>query len=105
MGGETIWRLKIPSSSMDVRELLLQQLEKERFAISWYNSVKKIAEQNRVNADGIIRGALEGGNVLSKDFVNVDEFINMLERHIADEERHVKVAGHAVEILHLLKKK
>ena len=97
MGGKTIWDFKFVSASADIKELLLQQLEKEKWAISWYNSVKKIAEQNKVNAAGIISRA--------KDFVNVDEFINMLERHIADEERHVKVAGHAVEILSLLRKK
>ena len=105
MGGETIWSLKSISPSADVIELILQQLEKEKFAISWYNSVKKIAEQNKVNADGNVRRAMESGNVLPKDFVNVDEFINMLERHIADEERHIKIAGYAVEILRVLRNK
>ncbi len=105
LGGETIWDLKIVSSSVDVKELILQQLEKEKWAISWYNSAKKIAEQNKVNADGIISRGMGSGNVLPKDFVDVDKFINMLERHIADEERHIKVAGYAVKMLSVLKNK
>ncbi len=105
LGGETIWDLKSVSSSVDVKELILQQLEKEKWAISWYNSVKKIAEQNKVNAAGIIGRVMGSGNVLPEDFVNVDEFINMLERHIADEERHIKVGSHAVEVLSALKNK
>ena len=105
LGGETIWDLKIVSSSVDVKELILQQLEKEKWAISWYNSVKKIAEQNKVNAAGIIGMVMGSGNVLPEDFVNVDEFINMLERHIADEERHIKICHHAVEVLSVLKNK
>ena len=105
MGGETIWDFKFVSASADIKELLLQQLEKEKWAISWYNSVKKIAEQNKVNAAGIIGRVMGSGNVLPEDFVNVDEFINMLERHIVDEERHIKVCVHAVETLSMLKNK
>ncbi|MFC1935111.1 hypothetical protein ACFLXZ_02215, partial [Chloroflexota bacterium] len=105
LGGETMWDLKIVSSSADAEELLLLQLEKENWAISWYSAAKKIAEQNKVKAGSVISRVMEGENLLPEDFVNADEFINMLERHIADERRHVEVAGNAERKLSGLKNK
>ncbi len=92
LGGETSWNIGMVSSSADVGELLLQQLENETSAISWYKATKKIAEQNTVEAGGLI-GKLSGTtNVLPADYVNVDELISLLEQHIADEERHIRIA-------------
>ena len=105
LGGETIWDLKMVSSLVDTKELLLQQLEKENLAISWYSAARKIAEENKVKAGGILGGLVGSTSVLPEDFINVDEFINMLEQHIADERRHIEVAGGAGRKLSVLKNK
>ena len=99
LGGETSWNIGMVSSSADVGELLLQQLENETSAISWYKATKKIAEQNTVEAGGLI-GKLSGTtNVLPADYVNVDELISLLEQHIADEERHIRIAQASINKL------
>ena len=92
LGGETIWNIGMVSSSADAGELLLQQLENETLAISWCKATKTIAEQNIVEAGGLL-GKLSGTtSVLPEDYVNADELISLLEQHIADEERHVRIA-------------
>ncbi|MFC1912977.1 ferritin-like domain-containing protein [Chloroflexota bacterium] len=102
LGGETIWNIGIVSSSVDAGELLLQQLEKETLAISWYKATKTIAEQNIVEAGGLV-GKLTGTkDILPEDYVNVDELISMLDQHIADEERHTRIAKDSSDRLSML---
>jgi len=105
LGGETIWDLKMVSSSADAEELLLMQLEKETLAISWYKATKKIVEQNRVKAGGPLGRLVGSSSVLPEDFVDANELIGMLEQHISDEERHVRIAKTSSERLSMLRNK
>ena len=103
LGGETIWDLKMVSSSADAEELLLMQLEKETLAISWYQATKKIVERNRVKAGGPLGRLVGDVSVLPEDFVDANELISLLEQHISDEERHVRIAQASSERLGMLR--
>ncbi len=80
LGGETQWDIKTPGGSGNLEEALAKQLEKEKWAISWYTSVKQIAEQGKAGfLDRVAIGS---------DFVDANETINMMDRLIRDEKRH-----------------
>jgi len=103
--GECIWNINVVGWSVDVEELLLQLLEKENYAISWYKAVNRTAGQNRVKVGGLLSGFTGRAGKLPEDYLNVDELISILESHIADEEKHISMVKAAVDRLRMLKNK
>ena len=104
-GGEPMWNINVVGWSVDVEGMLLQLLEKENYAISWYRAVNRTAEQNRVKASGPLSRLTGSANILPEDFIDVDELISISESHIADEEKHIRMVKAAVDRLSMLKNK
>ena len=105
LGGETIWRINVLDGLVDVGEILVQQLDKENWAVSWYKEAKKVAEQNKVKVRGFIGRPVVSSDELPEDFVNVNDIISMLERQILDEERHQRLVRGLIDKLSMLKNK
>ncbi len=105
LGGETIWHIDVLDGLVDVEEILVQQLDKENWAVSWYKEAKKVAEQNKVKVRGFLGKPLVISNELPEDFVNVNDIISLLERHILDEERHQRLVRGLIDKLSMLKNK
>ena len=91
LGGETQWDLKTPGESGNLEEAFAKQLEKEKWAVSWYTSVKRIAEQGKA-------GFLDR-LAIGSDFVDANEIINMMDRLIRDEKKHAMLIEEAVNTL------
>jgi len=48
LGGEPRWRIEVIDRMVDVDRMLVQQLDKEKLALSLCQQAKHLAEQNRV---------------------------------------------------------
>jgi len=97
LGGETQWRFEVIDRLVDVEEILAMQLKKEKWVVSWYTSVKQIAEQGKA-------GFLDR-LAIGSDFVDANEIINMMDRLIRDEKRHAMLIEEAVNTLKKLMNK
>ncbi len=107
LGGETQWDLKGMGelANINVEEELSKQLDKEKWVVSWYASAKRIAEQNKVKAGGVL-GKLTGSpGVLPEDFIDANEIINMMDRLIRDEKRHAMLVKNSINTLKKLMSK
>jgi len=105
LGGESIWRIDVIDLSQDAEEILDQQLEKEEWVVSWYKEAKQVAEQNKVKVRGFLGRPVGGSDKLPEDFVNVNDIISMLDRHILDELRHQRLVKDSIDKLRTLKNK
>jgi len=105
LGGKTIWKINVLGWSTDVKEFLLQLLDEEKWVISWYEEVKKAAEQNKVKAGGLLSKLTGSADELPEDIVNVSDIISVCKRHIIDEERHIRLVRDSIEKLRMLKNK
>lgn len=105
LGGETIWRINVLDRLVDVEEILVQQLDKENWAVSWYKETKKVAEQNKVKVRGFSGRPVASSDEVPEDFVNVNDIISMVERQILDEERHQRLVRGLIDKLSMLKNK
>ena len=105
LGGETQWSFEVIDRLVDVEEILAKQLEREKWVVSWYTSAKRIAEQNKVKAGGVL-GKLTGSpGVLPEDFIDANEIINTLDRIIRDEKRHALLVQNSINTLKRLTNK
>lgn len=105
LGSETQWRVEVMDGLVGVEEILVTQLEKEERVVSWYTSAKRIVEQNKVKAGGVL-GKLTGNpSVLPEDFVDANEIINTLDRIIRDEKRHAILVKNSINTLKKLMSK
>ncbi len=104
-GGETIWHINVVDWSVDVEEMLFQLLDKEKWVISWYQAAKRVAEQNKVKASGLLNGLTGSVDKLPEGFVDVNELISMLDRHIVEEEKHIRLVEDSINRLNTLRKK
>ena len=105
LGSETQWRVEVMDGLVGVEEILATQLEKEKWVVSWYTSAKRIAEQNKVKAGGVL-GKLTGSpGVLPEDFIDANEIINALARIIRDEKRHAILVKNSINTLKKLMSK
>ena len=105
LGGETVWRVDALDLSVGVEEVLRQQLEKETYAIAWYEEVKNVAERNKVKARGFLSRLVGSSDELPEDFVNVNDIISLCERNILDEERHQRLVRDSIDKLRVLMNK
>lgn len=91
LGGETQWRFEVIDRLVDVEEILAAQLKREKWVVSWYASVKRIAEQGKAGfLDRLTMGS---------DFVDANEIINVMDRLIRDEKRHAILLEKAIPTL------
>lgn len=104
-GCETIWHINVVGWSVDVEEMLLQLRDKENWVISWYQAAKRVAEQNKVKAGGPLSRLTGSANILPEDFIDVNELISMLDRHVTEEEKHIRLCDDSVNRLSMLKNK
>ena len=104
-GCETIWHINVVGWSVDVEEMLLQLRDKENWVQSWYRQAKRVAEQNKVKASGPLSRLAGSANILPEDFIDANELISMLDRHIAEEEKHKRLCDDSVNRLSMLKNK
>lgn len=95
LGGETKWNINALDLSAGVEEILKQQLEKEIWAVTWYQSVNEVAKQGKVGASDF--------SGKSENFVNVDDIVRLCERNISDEERHQSLVRDSIAKLRMLK--
>jgi len=105
LGGETQWNMEALGELGDLEEVLAKQLEKEEWVAPWYTSAKRIVEQNKVKAGGVI-GKLTGSpGVLPEDFIDANEIINTLDCIIRDEKRHAMLVKNSINTLKKLTNK
>lgn len=105
LGGEAIWHIDVVGWSVDVEMMLVQQLEKENWAISWYKETKRVAERNKVKVGGLLGRLAGSADELPEDVVNVNDIISLCERHIIDEERHIRLVKDSIDTLSRLMNK
>jgi len=105
LGGETQWSLEVMGELVNVEEELSKQLEKEKWGISWYTSVKRIAEQNKVKAGGFLSRLTGNSGILPEDFIDANEIINTMGSLIRDEKRHVTLVKNSIDTLKKLMNK
>jgi len=105
LGGETMWHIDVVGWSVDVEGMLLQLQDKENWVISWYEAVKRVAEQNKVKVGGLFGRLARSPGGLPEDVVNVNDIISLCERHIIDEEKHIRLCKDSVDRLSMLKNK
>ena len=105
LGGESIWRIDVIDLSQDVGEILDQQLDKEKWVVSWYKEAKQAAEQNKVKVRGFLGKSAGSSSELPEDFIDVNDIISMLEHHITDELRHQKLVASSIDRLRMLRNK
>lgn len=91
LGGELEWEADMLPRLVGVEDMLGIQLEKEREAFNTYTQAKQIALHNkkRVKVGGFFNSLL-GKDISS--IVQLDYIVNELDRLIADEERHARLA-------------
>ena len=97
LGGETQWRFEVIDRLVDVEEILAMQLKKEKWVVSWYTSVKRIAEQGKA-------GFLDR-LAIGSDSVDANEIINVMDRLIRDEKRHAMLVKNSINTLKKLMNK
>ena len=105
LGGKTIWHINVVGWLADVEECLLQLLDKENLVISWYQASKQVAERSKVKAGGLLSKLTASTDKLSEDFIDVNKLIGILDRHIIEEEGHIRLITDAVNKLRMLKNK
>ena len=99
LGGETQWRIEVIDGLVGVEEILAMQLEREKRVASWYTSAKRIVEQNKVKAGGVLGKLTGSSGVLPEDFIDANEIINTLDRIIRDEKRHAMLVKNSINTL------
>ncbi len=104
-GGETIWHINVVGWSVDVEECLIQLLDRENWVKSWYQAAKRVAEQSKIKAGGLLSRFTERADILPEDYVDANELIRMLDRHIEEEEKHIRLCNDSVDRLRMLKNK
>lgn len=102
LGGETMWHIDVLDGLVDVEEILVWQLERENWAVSWYKAVKKAAEQNKVKVRDFHGRSVVSSDELPEDFVDVNDIISLCERNILDEERHQRFVRDSIDRLRML---
>jgi len=105
LGGETQWRIEVIDGLVDVEEILAMQLKREKWVVSWYTSVKRIAEQNKVKAGGFLSRLTGSSGILPEGFIDANEIINMMDRLIRDEKRHAMLVKNSIGTLKKLMNK
>lgn len=105
LGGETQWRLEIMDGLVGVEEILAAQLKKEKWVVSWYTSVKRIVEQNKVKAGGFLGRLTGNSGILPEGFIDANEIVNIMDRLIGDEKRHAILVEEAINTLKTLMNK
>ncbi|MFC1962795.1 hypothetical protein ACFLWB_02215 [Chloroflexota bacterium] len=104
LGGEPNWNFYVAERLTDVEKLLGQQVAKEKTAISLYEKAKQVARQNTIPIKSSFWGALFDRNYDPENAVNVNDMISVLDRHIADENAHVRLVEDSVATLNALRK-
>jgi len=99
LGGETQWNIETLGELGNLEEALAKQLEKERWVVSWYTSVKRIVEQNKVKAGGFLSRLTGSSGILPEGFIDANEIINIMDRLIRDEKRHAILVEKAINTL------
>jgi len=102
LGGETTWVLGTIERLVDSMEFLGQQLEKEKSMRSLYKETIQLVEKNKVKLKG--KGFLDRllGGAEEVKAVDAAYIVGVCERHIMDEERHVKLVDDSIETLKAL---
>ena len=107
LGGETTWQLLTIERLANIEDLLNQQLEKEKEIVSLYKTVKEVVRQNRVKRkieSRLARFFKEYGEFPER-FIDADDIIKSLDRHIAQEERHARLVGDSIHTFKMLMNK
>ena len=108
-GGEPKWQLMTIERIANVEGLLAQQLEKEREVASVYKKIRQVVRQNRmkVKVNGLLAKFHEAYGELPERAknINANDIISMLDRHIAEEERHAKLLEDAIYTFKMLMNK
>ena len=96
LGGEPQWDIEVIDRIIDIGSMLVQQLEKEKAALSMYQQAKLVAQQNQAKAKGFLRGLMGWGSEESHSVVKRSEVISILSGLINDETRHVQVVKNTI---------
>ncbi len=105
LGGETQWSFEVIDRLVNVEEILAMQLKREKWVVSWYISVKRIAEQNKVKAGAFLSRLTGSSGILPEGFIDANEIINMMDRLIRDEKRHAMLVKNSINTLKTLMNK
>jgi len=102
LGGETVWTLGTVERLIDVQKTLGQQLAKEKAAIALYKKAIQLVEKNKVKLKG--KGFLDRllGGAEEVKAVDAAYVVGICERHIIDEERHVRLVDDSMKTLKAL---
>jgi hypothetical protein len=102
LGGETQWRFEVIDRLVDVEEILAMQLKREEWVVSWYASVKRIAEQGKAGFLGRLTGS---PGTLPEGLIDANEIINTMDSLIRDEKRHAMLVKNSIGTLKKLMNK
>jgi len=107
LGGETTWQLLTIGRVANVEDLLNQQLEKEKEIVSFYKTVKEVVRQNRVKRkiESRLEKFFKQYGEFHERFIDADDIIGSLDRHIAQEERHARLVEDSIHTFKMLMNK
>ncbi|MFC1940785.1 ferritin-like domain-containing protein [Chloroflexota bacterium] len=87
LGGKPSWEAIVIDRMIDVHSMMVEQLAKEKLAMSIYKEAKMIARKHAAKDKGFLSKLLGGG---SEDKVSRSEVIRILTALESDEASHMK---------------
>ena len=107
LGGEPKWQIEVIDRMVDVDRMLVQQLGKEKLALSLCQQAKHLAEQNRakVKVKDFFGRLIRMQDELPIDVVNINDVISVLDRIIIDEKKHIRLVEDSIATLNVLMNK
>jgi bacterioferritin (cytochrome b1) len=107
LGGEPKWKLGAIERLEDAEKLLTLQLEKEHIAASLYKEAKLVATRNKkkIKVQDFFGRLIRMREELAEDVVSVDDIIEIFDRGIIDENRHIRLVKDSLATLNMLMNK
>jgi len=109
LGYKPAWQSGILPTIVDVRDLMENQLNKERLVRDTYREAKHIVlndkQQKKVRAREFFGKIIRIRDGIGEDIITADEIIYSLDRLIIDEERHARSVEDSIATLNMYLKK
>ncbi|MFC1983956.1 hypothetical protein ACFLVO_02975 [Chloroflexota bacterium] len=104
LGSQIVWTTSTYPRLVDPIYELNEQLGKEKEAFELYQKARKIALDNKIEAKpkGLLGKLFGMEKIREEDLIIADEVIYMLERHMEDERRHLKLTEDSIATLKML---
>jgi len=88
LGGKVMWEMVAIDVMIDVRSMLVEQLEKEKLAMATYENAKHIAQENQAKPQGFL-DIFSSRRVETRDNVWRSKVIHTLNRLQQEELNHI----------------